>query len=112
MHVRNILLPIPLTNIDSSTLTTSYQAINSSGLPNPCNILRIINSSTTDVTISYDGINDHDYLVGGHEFTLNATTNGLPPELTATIQEGTVVYVKGTAGTGNVYLAGYYQPKV
>lgn len=112
MHVRNILLPIPLTNVASSTLTSSYEAINSSGLTHPCNILRLISTSSTAVTISYDGVNDHDFLPAGQTLQINATTNGLPPEHTATFQEGTVVYVKGTAGTGNIYLAGYYQPKV
>ncbi len=112
MHVKNIVLPIALTNIASSDLTSSYQAINTGGFTHPLIIARLISTSSTGVTISYDGTNDHDYLPGGGVINLELQTNALSTERIAVFAEGTVIYVKGTAGTGNIYVAGYYQPKM
>ena len=110
MSVRNTIKAIPLTNIASSALTTSYQAINSTGLPNACCLLRLVSTSSTSVTISYDGVNDHEFLLDGESFNINAQANSQPVSLTANFPIGTKVYAKGTAGTGNIYLSGYYVP--
>lgn len=112
MAVKNSILPIPLTNIASSSVTGSYAAINASGLPNAVCVVRITNASTKDVTISYDGSNDHDYLVSGTVLLLFLQSNSQPNNFIANISKGTVVYVKGTGGTGNIYLAGWYQPQL
>lgn len=112
MAVKNIVKAIPLTNIASSTFSGSYQAINSTGLPNACFLIRLISTSSTPVTISYDGTNDHDYLPGGATIQLPHQSNSQPNNFIANLPIGTIVYVKGTAGTGNVYLAGYFQPSV
>jgi len=109
MPVKNIVAAIKLTNIASSTLTGAYQAINT-GLSSPCFLIRIINNSSTDVTVSYDGINDNDYIPHGTFVDLNFATNSQPNNNCALMPINTIVYVKGTAGTGNIYLAGYYQP--
>lgn len=110
MAVKNKVLAIPLTNIASSTVSSSYQAINATGLANPCFLIRIINASTTNVTVSYDGVTDNEYVIAASSMDVNAQTNGQPNTSIANFAAGTVVYVKGTAGTGNVYLSGYYQP--
>lgn len=101
---------IPLTNIASSTVSGTYQAINTSGLDHPCFLVRIINNSTQDVTISYDGTTDNDYLRTTESLPLNFQTNGRPSNNVANLPKGSKIYVKGTAGTGNIYVAGYYQP--
>jgi hypothetical protein len=108
MAVQNRIQAIPLTNIASSTLTTSYMPINTGGLSNACCILRINSTSSTPVTISYDGVNDHEFLLNGTYFTINAQTNSQPQTNIANFPKGMVVYAKGTAGTGNIYLSGYY----
>lgn len=112
MAVKNVIKSIPLTNIASSTLTTTYQAINTTGLPNACSIIRIISTSTTGVTVSYDGVTDNDYVPAATISQLSFQTNGQPNNFASLLPVGTIVYVKGTAGTGNVYLAGYYNPSV
>jgi len=110
MAVKNKVLAIPLTNVASSTLGASYLPINATGLANPCFLIRITNASNKDVTISYDGVNDHEYLVSATFMDINAQTNSQPNTNIANFATGTVVYVKGTAGTGIIYLSGYYQP--
>jgi hypothetical protein len=110
MSIKNYVLPTGLTNIASSTVTGTYAAVNSSGFAEPLIILRVVNGSTTAVTISYDGTNDHDYLPSGDTLTLNFQANAQPSNWTAQMRSGTVIWVKGTAGTGNIYVAGYWQP--
>ena len=109
MAVKNSVQAIPLTNIASSTVSGSYAAINATGLPNACFLIRIINNSTQDVTVSYDGTTDHEYVIKATVSQFSFQANSKPNNFVANIAQGTKVYVKGTAGTGNIYLAGYFQ---
>jgi len=104
----NKIKALTLASFDSSGLSGTYQAINSGGLANPCVILRIINDSNQDVTVSYDGSTNNDYVRSGESLILNGQSNSLPNSFVANFAKGTVVYVKGTSGTGSIYLAGYY----
>ncbi|HVW99252.1 MAG TPA: hypothetical protein VHA52_02260 [Candidatus Babeliaceae bacterium] len=108
MGVRNSVQVIPLTSIASSALTADYQSINTEGLANACSIIRITSTSSTDVTISYNGSTDHEYLPAGGTITLPFQANAQPQSYVANMAAGTIVYVKGAAGTGNIYLSGYY----
>ena len=108
---KDFIQAIPLTSIDSSTFTGNYKAINSTGLPNGCSLIRITNDSNRDVLVSYDGVLDHDYIVAGDKLELNLQANSLPTGCVAQLKQGTVVHVAAAAGTGYVYLAGYYSPK-
>lgn len=110
MAVKNITQAIGLTSIDSATFTGSYQLINTAGTPNPCFLLKIINNSTKDVTVSYDGTHDNDFVPTLTTALLQTQTNAQPNNFINNFAQGTKVYVKSTAGTGSVYLAGYYQP--
>lgn len=107
--MKNYVLPIPLTSVTSVSVSGTYIAINDAGLPHACSILRIINASTQAVLISYGGGVDHDYLPSGQSLTLDLQTNSSPNNYSCLIRKGTVVSVKGTAGTGFIALAGYYQ---
>jgi len=112
MSVKNSIHPIPLTSIDSATFTGAYQLISGAGgLTNPCIILRIINNSNIGVTISYDGVRDHDFVPANNTLQLPFQSNAQPNNLAALIARGTRIYVKAAAGAGLVYLSGYYQPQ-
>lgn len=110
MAIKNSVKAIPLTNIASSSVSSSYAAINASGLPQACIIIRINNASNKDITVSYDGVNDHEYVLANNFVTFEFQTNSQPNNFIANMAAGTVVWVKGTGGTGNIYLSGYYQP--
>lgn len=97
----------PMQSLDTSTLSGSYLPLGS-GLSNPSRIFKIINASTVPVTISTDGSTDNDYIPADGGFTLyDAGTNrGNPsPELNL---PPTQFFVKGSAGTGSVYLVSMY----
>jgi hypothetical protein len=110
---QNKVKAIPMTSINSDTFTGDYQPINSpNGLPNACFEIKIVNNSTKDVTVSYDGVTDHDYIptVSGSRSVFQE--NASPASFVANMAQGTIVYVKATeAGTGFVYLTGYYSPQ-
>jgi len=111
MAARNSVNAVALSSINSTAFNGAYQAINAAGLPNACFMIRIVNNSTVIITISYDGTTDNDFIPIGGYLQLNFQTNGQPNNFIANMKAKTIVYVKGVAGTGLVYLAGYYSPQ-
>lgn len=99
-----------MTDIESTGVSASYVAINATGLPFACFYILINNNSTEDVTVSLDGTNPHFYVPTMTELPINAQTNSQPSNNVAQFAAGTVFWVKGTTGTGFIYLSGLYQP--
>lgn len=112
MALKNSIAAVPLKTFASASLTGTYQPINAGGLTKACFTIRLMSTSSTDVTISYDGTTDNDYLVAGTTLQLPNQSNGQPNNFIASFPSSFTVWVKGTAGTGNLYLSGYYQPQV
>lgn len=110
MSVKNCIKAIPLSSISATTFTGAYQAINA-GLPFACTVLRITNNTNGGVTISYDGVTDHDFIPTLTTAQINGQANAQPNNMMAQFKAGTIVYVKAAVGTGSCYLAGYYQPQ-
>lgn len=111
MGVKNRVAAITLTSFDTASLTTSFQVLNSTGLSKPCFMLRITNNSDKEVTISFNGTDAHDIVLDGDVLELPVQNQAQPNNNTALWPLGTKIWVKGaSAGTGLVYLAGYYQP--
>ena len=111
MSVKNSMLAIPLQSIASSTIVAGgYSLPVSLTVSHSLSILRINNATTMPITISYDGVTDNEYLAAGQVLNLEAQTNSLPSSFACNIKNGTIIYFKGSAGTGNVYVSGYYQP--
>jgi hypothetical protein len=42
------------------------------------------------------------------ELAINFQANAQPTSWTALVQKGLILYIKATAGTGTVYMSGYY----
>ena len=100
------LYPNPLKSIDSASFTGSYQTL---GIPleNACRIIKLTNNSTVLVTVSWDGINDHEILPPGSFVLLDASANKENSGV-CEISQGTQFLVKGAAATGLVYLSSYF----
>lgn len=94
----------------ASTFDGTYLPINTSGLLHPCFLIRIINDTSEDVDISYDGVASHDFIGAGETLQLNFQSNSSPANKQALFLQGSIVYVSAAAGTGTIYLVGYYQP--
>lgn len=82
----------------------AYQALGGP-LLHPSYILKLVNNSTVLVTISIDGVTDVDVAPAG-SFWLYDEDEGNQQH--PAMPQGTQIYVKGTAGTGSVYLVSQY----
>lgn len=111
MALKSTIKAIPLTTFNSASVTGSYQAVNAGGITFPCNILRITNASNAAITISYDGVTDHEYVQSTDVVEIQAQANCQPGANACVFEKGTIIYVKGSAGAGTIALSGYYQPK-
>lgn len=101
---------IPLETLSSALMQALvYTPINGSGLPFPCFKLRIINNSNQSITISYGSDTDNDIIPAGQALEVDTPINTLPNSRGAMFPKGTIIYARGTAGTGSVGVAGYYQ---
>lgn len=89
-------------SLDTATLTGTYQAIGAAST-HPARVFKIVNNSNVLVTISTDGITDHD-IIPASTFVLYdiGSNRGHPaPELNI---PPTQFYAKGSSGTGLVYV--------
>lgn len=111
--LRNTVKAIVLTSFDSSTLSAVFQPINPAGLDRACFLVRITNDSDEGAILSYDGINSHEFIAPATTVELPTQTNSGPMNRAGYFAQGTVIYAKEatTAGTGEIYLSGYYQPQ-
>lgn len=92
---------------DSATFTGSYQTLGSA-LTTNASIVKVVNNSTVLVTISIDGTNDHDILPGNSFFLYDVTSDSPQESGSIFVEKGRQYYVKGSAGTGLVYLVIQY----
>lgn len=95
-----------LRSIDSATFTGAYQALGSP-LLFPSYILKLINNSSSLVTISKNGTSDID-VAPGNSFWLYDESKAGNISSVPSVPAGTQIFVKGAAGTGLVYLVSQY----
>jgi hypothetical protein len=97
------IYPDVMRSFNTASFTGSYLPIGSN-FNFPIRILKICNPSNTDVTVSWDGINAHDFVPAGSYMVYDfgcQRGNGAPAMEAA---EGTQIYLNGAAGIGLVYL--------
>jgi len=94
----------------SSAMTGSYVPFDAAGLSNNIQILKVKSTSNVNATISFDGVNDHDFIAAGSGDVMDVTTNSRNNlGEGCSFAKGQVIYLKAAAGTGNYYLIGYSQ---
>jgi len=92
-------------SINANTVAPgSYTVINAAGLTEACNLIRIINRSKDDMTISFDGTTAHDYLKTDGEMQITVPFD----QYKSAFSKLTKVYAKGTTSTGTLSVVGYY----
>ncbi len=99
-----------LRTFDSATLTGSFQNF---GLPldNPAVLIKMYSTSTSLVEISVDGINSHDICPAGGGWIYDVTSDS-PNTGSIYRKKGTQYRVKGSAGTGLIYLVIQYVKQI
>jgi hypothetical protein len=105
---QNSVKPFVLSTVASAALTGVYAALNGTGFIQSPFLFRIINAGSTAITVSYNGVDDHELVPANTIFQLETQTNAQPNGNVALFPKKTIVYIKGTAGTGTIYLSGYY----
>lgn len=103
---------IPLSTYNTASISGTYAALNASGFASPIRVMKIYNAGSAAVTISYDGVTDHDIIPAGYTFQIslqaNHADNSAYGSGTLVGRQGQIIYGKGTAGTGNLYISGYF----
>ena len=110
MNVRNALSYIPLSSINSATFTGAYQIVNNN-VSAPCFAFKIMNGSSVDITLSLDGVTDHDFIPANTGQVYDLQTNKQPNGDTCLLPQGSKIFVKGSVSTGLVYFVGLTQIK-
>lgn len=96
-----------LRTLDSATLAGAYLAVGTP-LIHASYILKLVNNSTVLVTVSVDGATDIDVAPAG-SFWLYDEGKYIPGVgLCPAMPAGTQIYVKGSVGTGLIYLVSQY----
>jgi len=102
---KNRIFAIDMTHFDSADMVGTFLPINSLGLDEACFIIRITNDTSADVIVSFDGVTDNDYVRYGETLQLYA----VPSDDRTNFAKGLVVYLRGAANQGYIYLSGYYK---
>ncbi len=90
------------------SLTASYQAINSTPFAGACFRIAIYNTTNAAIDISFDGVTDNDVVPATGSIVIDAQTNAQPSGNEALFAKNLIVYAKGSAAAGSVYVSGYY----
>lgn len=107
--MKNAIKAITTLTIDAADLTGAFEAFAAGGLTQACVIIRVVNYSNVDVSLSYDGVLSHEFIPSGSYIQRQFQTNSQPNNKAAKLAKGTNVGVIGATGVGTIYFIGYYQ---
>ena len=103
----NRFAPLPIMSFDTASLSGSYQTVGSPITNSPV-LIKFVNNSNVLVTVSWDGVHDHDVLPATSFALYDIGSNKENPENGLYIPAQTQYYVKGSAGTGLFYIVLFY----
>lgn len=109
MKAKNSVHAIRTVSIDVATFTgvDNWIVINDEGFSDACFMIRIINNSDTDASISYNGSHRHDFAKDGETVQILVPYSKDEKGL---FSRGTILWAAGEAqGTGRIYVVGYYR---
>lgn len=102
---------IPAASFDLTTLTGTFQALNSTGFGDDIKILKIYNGSAVGVDISYDGVNKHDFWPAGATIIIDLQTNHSDNASngagTLNGRKGQIIYGRSSTTSTQLQMAGY-----
>ena len=98
-------------DFNSASLTGSYASLNTTGFSDDIKVLKIYNASNTLFDISYDGITAHDVFPAGATIIMDLQANHADNSAygagTLGGRKGQIIFGKGTAGVGTLYIIGF-----
>jgi|AntAceMinimDraft_17_1070374.scaffolds.fasta_scaffold253421_1 hypothetical protein len=103
---------IPMITYNTAGINGTFASLNGTGFPTDIKLLVVYNGGTNAVTISFNGVDDGHYFPPLSTFTFDIQTNHACNSAyssgTKVARKGQIIFGKGTAGTGNLYIMGYY----
>src|SRR5580704_6619616 len=90
-------------SLASASMTGSFMAIGTA-LSFPCRIVKIVNGTSEDVSISIDGVNTHDFVPSGGFTLYDSGTNRGTSSPSLDFPKGMQFFASSASGTGTVYL--------
>lgn len=101
------LLAETLRTLAFGSISGTYAGIGAA-LSHPARIIKITNTTDVLITISLDGVNDHDVVPTSSSYIIDIASNNVLPAGSLTISQGQRFYAKGAPTSGAVYLSVYY----
>ena len=96
-----------LRSLAAASISGTYNPVGGS-FTHQIRLVKIVNNTNGDLTISYDGSTDNDFVPAGGFTLYDFTTNRVSSEGTFVFQPGTQVYAKGTPSTGSCYVVAVF----
>ena len=103
------ILPEPLRSLAFGSITSGYVAIGDP-LAHPSRIVHFQNATDEAIYLSWDGINDHFYILSGSFILLDCGTNRGSVASEMAVSQGTQFYIKyaSAPSLGGVYISTLY----
>src|SRR6185369_1385282 len=92
-----------LRSLAAGSISVTYATVGGA-FTHAMRLFKIVNNTDGDLTVSFDGGNDNDFIPAGGFTLYDCTTNKTGSNSTFVFQNGTQVFVKGTPSTGSVYV--------
>jgi hypothetical protein len=109
---KDFITPLDLDHFDVSTITNLFQLVSDTGLSAPCSVLNIINDSNSSIIISFNGIDDHDYVILQKDRQIPCQCNSRGGNDKALFAKGTKIWVRSgypaeKFPAGMIYFTGF-----
>jgi hypothetical protein len=93
-----------LRTLAAGSITATYVAIGTV-FKHPIRLLKVVNNTNADILISYDGVNDNDFIPASSFYLYDGNTNKNLPDSRYVFQPGTTIYARstGSPSTGSIY---------
>ena len=97
----------PLRSLGHASISGTYAGV---GTPfaNPVRMLKVNNATDANLTISFDGVTDMDFIFANSAYVFDYATNAVDPVGQLEQPLGKRLYVKGSPSTGSVYVTVIY----
>lgn len=110
MGFKNSVKAIVMETVNAAALGGAYVAINPLGLLETCIKVEICNNSNINVYISWNGVDDNNYIPPETCKDLTFFSTAFPGLFTPQVKKGQIFYARttGAPGVGIILVTGYY----
>ena len=102
---------VPLATVAGAAITGTYALFSTTFPTSPVKQMMVYNGTNQLLTFSFDGVDDHWVVPASATMILDFESNGsniYPGQRPWRLAKSQAIFVKGTVGTGSVFLMGFY----